>query len=355
MRSSLLCFVFASIALAGNFISVAAFAQDITIRGKVFYKDGKPWVPKGIQIEGFNRPLDNYESAAGPAYAKQGRAWYGPAELNAIKNVFKADVIRFQVSQPGLDPHSPIYNPAYVSELLDAFKLARSRGFAVIVSVDAQSENGIPNLPGTPNDSTVRAWQTLAPLLAKDNGIMLELFNEPAPSSNAQSQSQWAQSTQAVINAVRNEGATNILLVDGLLYGRSTNGLFPLVHDTISNRLALAVHPYLVSKDFFANEKQWHDQFGASAAQYPMIATEWNATPTNGCVGKTTPALALALMRYLESLHVGLVGWAIDSNYGKLVKDHTNFLPTDYSTFADCSKTPSDSGGGKLLVNYPND
>ncbi|MBV8744050.1 MAG: cellulase family glycosylhydrolase [Xanthobacteraceae bacterium] len=104
---------------------------------------------------------------------------------------------------------------------------ARSHGFVVIVSIDAQWENGVPNLPGMPNDSTVRAWQTLAPLLAKDNEIMLELFNEPALSSNAQSQSQWAQLTQAIIDAVRNKGATNILLVDGLWYARSTNGLFP--------------------------------------------------------------------------------------------------------------------------------
>jgi endoglucanase len=49
-----------------------------------------------------------------------------------------------------------------------------------------------------------------------------------------------------------------------------------------------------------------------------------------------------------------LIGWAIDSNYGKLVKDHTSFEPTDYSTFTGCSKTPGDSGGGKLLANYPN-
>lgn len=353
MKNGLLGLAIMLIALYGGFLPATAAAQEIIIQGRTFYKDGKPWLPKGIQIEGLNRPLDNYESAAGPAYAKQGRAWYGSAELNAIKNVFRADVIRFQVSQPGLDPEFPIYSPAYVSELLDAFKLARSHGFVVIVSIDAQWENGIPNLPGMPNDSTVRAWQTLAPLLAKDNGIMLELFNEPALSSNAQSQSQWAQSTQAVIDAVRNKGAANILLVDGLWYARSTNGLFPLVRDTIPNRLALAVHPYL-AKGSFVTEKQWNNQFGSSAQKYPMIATEWNATPTNGCVDITTPALALTLMRYLESLHVGLVGWAIDSNYGKMVKDHTNFQPTDYSTFSDCSKTPSDSGGGKFLANYPN-
>jgi len=152
---------------------------------------------------------------------------------------------------------------------------------------------------------------------------------------------------------VRHEDTTNILLMDGLWYARSTNGLFPLVRDTLPNRLALAVHPYL-ARGIFVTEKQWSDQFGSSAQKYPMIATEWNATPTNGCIGPDTPSVASSLMRYLESLHIGLIGWAIDSKFGKLVNDHTNFQPTDYSTFTDCSKTPGDSGGGKLLANYPN-
>jgi endoglucanase len=60
-------------------------------------------------------------------------------------------------------------------------------------------------------------------------------------------------------------------------------------------------------------------------------------------------------MRYLEALHVGLIGWGLDSNYGKLVKDHTKYEPTDYSSFTGCTKTPSESGGGRLIANYPND
>ncbi|MBV8186658.1 MAG: hypothetical protein JOY64_17910 [Alphaproteobacteria bacterium] len=84
-----------------------------------------------------------------------------------------------------------------------------------------------------------------------------------------------------------------------------------------------------------------------------MIATEWNATPTNGCVDSATPAVALQEMRYLQSLRIGLIGWAIDSNYGKLVKNHQDFRPTNYETFAGCSKLPSEAGGGELLANYP--
>jgi hypothetical protein len=70
-------------------------------------------------------------------------------------------------------------------------------------------------------------------------------------------------------------------------------------------------------------------------------------------VDQTTPAIALSLMRYLQGLQVGLVGWGIDSNSGKLVTDHVSYPPTSYATFTGCSKTPSESGGGMLLRRYP--
>jgi hypothetical protein len=332
--------------------ATAAGGPVVTLEGKSFRKGGAPWLPKGVKVEAFSRPIGGYESEALQKAVKDGRRLWGPNEQQAIANVFHADVIRFAVSQPGLDPQSPIYDPHYKSDVLAAIGQARAAGFVVIPSMDAQAENGIAGLPCMPNDSTVRAWRTLAPELAHDQGVMLELADEPCLSNNPQGRGEWTRSMQALIDAVRASGAQNILLLDGLWYARSTNGLFPLVHDSLKDHLALAVHPYL-AKEVFATERQWHDQFGASAAQYPMIATEWNATPTNGCVGSATPAVALQEMRYLQSLRIGLIGWAIDSSYGKLVKNHQDFRPTNYETFAGCSKSPSDSGGGELLANYP--
>jgi hypothetical protein len=356
---SFLPLALAFVALAVCVVPELASAQDIIIQGKTFYKDGRPWSAKGIKVEGFSRPAVIPVSDLSPAWMNKnppsGRGWWGAAEIDAIRNKFHADTIRFAVSQPALDPQSPIYDPKYLTELLSVFKQARSAGFVVIPSMDAQAENGVLNLSCMPNDSTVRAWQTLAPALLHDKGVMFELFDEPCKTINAPgAKIEWARSMQTLIGIIRQAGSTNILLLDGLWWARSTNGLFPLVHDTIPDRLALAVHPYLVSENVFATEKQWHDQFGASAAQYPMIASEWNATPTNGCAGRDTPAIALSLLRYLEALHIGLVGWAIDSNAGKLVKDHTAYELTDYASFKDC-KDGSDSGGGRLLANYPND
>ena len=135
----------------------------------------------------------------------------------------------------------------------------------VIASANAQAPSGVLGLPCMPNDSTLRAWQTIAPSLGQNPGVMLELFNEPCKGSKAESQKEWAMEMQPLIDAVRSTGAKNILLLDGLFYARQTKGLFPLVHDSLPGRMALAVHPYL-NKATFLTEKQWQDSFGSDAA-----------------------------------------------------------------------------------------
>jgi len=319
----------------------------VSIDGKDFRKDGVTWVPKGVVVEGFNEPpvLRIHNPIAMIAQNN-----YNSNELQAIKRIFGGDTIHFKISQPGLDPLSQIHDPTYISEIALAVQLARKESFVVILSMDSQGENGIDNLPCMPNDSTARAWRSLAPTFAKDQGVLLELFNEPCKSSNAKNNEEWAIGTQMLIDAVRESGSINILLLNGLMYGRFTNGLFSLVHDSLTNRIALSIHPYLSNS--FRSAQDWERSFGASSREFPAIATEWNATPTNGCVDESTDQLSLKLVRYLQELHVGLVGWAIDSPHGKIVVDHTTFRPTDYTAFKNCGDQ-SGSGGGKLIANYP--
>jgi hypothetical protein len=240
-----------------------------------------------------------------------------------------------------------------------AIKQARTAGFVVIANMDAQGENGVPNLPCMPGESTVRAWKALVSSLANDPGVMLELFNEPCRANWDQARKEWASEMQTLIDTVRTMGAKNILLVDGLGFAQSTNDLFTLLHDGMPNRLALAVHPYfdgLKKEPSTPPETYFFEHFGKDAARYPTLATEWNAVDTNGCVDDRTPAIALSLVRYLQRLRVGLIGWAIDSEHGKLVKDHNRFEPTDYADFHGCAgtKAPATAGAGQLLARFPN-
>lgn len=325
----------------------AMASQDVTIKGREFYLDGKPWLPKGVDVNAFVKP-PKYFSFDKSAQVE--RSSWGETELQMIRKRLGSNTLRFHLSQGGLDPYSTLYDPIYVDQILEPVRLARKQGFVVILVMDAQ-QDGTPNLSCMPSSATARAWQTLAPHVAGDSGIMLELFNEPCKKGDAVL-AEWAQGMQQLIDMVRSQGARNILLLDGLDWARITNGLFPLVHDPIPNRRALAIHPYLVS-GAFDRPQQWETEFGGSARIYPAIADEWNATPTNGCTGKNLPTVALTLVRYLQSLHLGLIEWGIESTHGRIVQDHTDFQPTDYSTFTGC-KDGSVSGGGKLLANYPN-
>lgn len=332
-------------------------AEDVTIQGRDFYLDGKPWLPKGIKIEAFMRPAF-IPSAPKWINESSSRDSWTDAERAAIKTIFGATVLRFSVSQPALDPESAIYDPKYLEELLGIVKQARQAGFVVIASMASQDWNGVPGMACMPWEGTARAWTVLAPRLASDSGVMFELFDEPCKWSNPDTRKQWAGPMQAAIDAARGAGARNILLVDGLWWARQTKGLLPLLHDPLPNRMALAVHPYLV-KDAFTTEQQWNDMFGADAMRYPMIATEWNATETSGCVDADTPQIALSLIRYLQRIHVGLIIYGIDSPGGKVVKDHQAFEPSDYQNFRGClpKGQPAPkvySGGGRLLANFPN-
>lgn len=322
-----------------------AKAPEVTIQGKSFYANGRPWMAKGVVVEGFNAPRGARKGAATAA------AYYGEKELNAAREVFGANTIHFKISQPGLDPKSTIFDPSYATELEAAVGLARRSGFVVILSMDSQDENGIPGLPCMPTESTLRAWSSILGWVRSDQGILLEVFNEPCKPDNPQNEAEWGGAMQRLVDGLRGMKSTNILLLNGLSYGRFVRGLFPKVHDSIANHLALSVHPYLMQG--FTAERDWEHYFGSSARQYPIIATEFNATQKNGCVGGDTPKLTLQMVRYLQARHVGLVVWAIDSSFGHLVVDHEKFAPLGYESFKGCGNAAV-SGAGKLLVKFPN-
>ena len=94
--------------------------------------------------------------------------------------------------------------------------------------------------------------------------------------------------------------------------------------------------------------------------KHPENRSWWNPaerramrpTPRSGCNGAATPELSVALLRYLAKLNIGLIGWAVDTQWPTLVKSHDDFQPTDFSAFTGCNDG-SNAGGGKLLAAYP--
>jgi endoglucanase len=243
-----------------------------------------------------------------------------------------ANTIRFQLSQPGLDPQGALYSSSYVSEVTRAMALARSLGFVVIASIQDQPPSGETLRVRMPTAATLRANLTLGALVKEDRGIIIELFNEPALRPSPENWTLWQRGglspegfpvvgMQTIIDNLRQEGVGNLLAVDGLRFSKSFDGMPPL-SDPLG-QIVFAVHPYLMGN---GHPQLWQWRFGfLTDAGKPVIATEWSA-PTrlkrngNAWCLRFPPETPARELQFLAAKEIGIVGWAFDFP-GTLVAD----------------------------------
>ncbi len=344
------------LAVAGLAVPVArarAATSVITITHNELLRNGLPWVPRGVQIVGLVAP-DNALSGKYVAAHQQ----FGYAELQAAVAAH-ADLVRFQVSQFGLDPQGPLYSAAYVDEVVNAVQTARGLGLAVILSLQAQPPAGEPTRCPLPDAGAERAWESLSAMFAGDGDVMFELYNEPGVSATPAGWIQWrvggeiiypggscqAVGMQTLINDIRARAPQNIIIVPSLNGEQSLAGrmrVFDPVHRS-DPQLAYGVHyPSLTRGISF-----WDRTFGTASASIPVIVTEWDANSVTGCV-PNAPAASQVLLDYLATKHIGVVGFAFDLP-GTIVVDST-FTPTSYAGFA-CG-VPGAGPGQILFGNF---
>src|SRR5579872_2136187 len=133
MKYRLACFTVVLIALCGAFLPAAASAQNITIQGNAFYKDGHPWRAKGIDTETFITCSQHTSGKYTPL-----RKYWGSEKLEKIRANFHIDTLRIYVSQIGLDLHAAVCGADYKDEIVEATRLALSKGLVVILQLDWQ-------------------------------------------------------------------------------------------------------------------------------------------------------------------------------------------------------------------------
>ena len=330
------------IALAAAAMAVPVARADaatsvITITQNHLLRNGLPWVPRGVQIVGLVAP-DGALSGKYVAAHQQ----FGFAELQAAVAAH-ADLVRFQVSEFGIDPQGPLYSQAYVDEVANAVQTARGLGLAVIVSLQAQPPAGEPSRCPLPDAGAERAWQSLSAMFAGDGDVMFELYNEPGVAATPAGWIQWrvggeiiypggscqAVGMQTLINEIRTQARSNVIIVPGLKGQQSLGGRLRLVDP--ANRgdpqLAYGVHYPSLSRD----APFWDKTFGTASASVPVIVTEWDGNSTTNCV-PNTPQAAPLLLDYLATKQIGVVGFAFDLP-GTIVAD-SSYTPTSLSGFA---------------------
>src|ERR1700744_110133 len=122
----------------------------VAVRGAQLMKNGRPWVPNGVVQIAFVAPPAAQKSVFLEAYKQ-----YSPNDYVEMRKR-RIDSVRIQISQPGLDPLSGLFDGAFRDKVIEAVRAARAADLVVIVSVQDEEQSGETNVAPLSNDGTAR-------------------------------------------------------------------------------------------------------------------------------------------------------------------------------------------------------
>jgi endoglucanase len=339
--------------------------------------DGTPFMAQGLSLVGAEDPSWCLKTLPSKIYNKVEPAAQALTanEMSVYKTKWDVNVVRFQVSQPGLS-EKPSQITAYISRIKEAVKLAESAGFGVILSMQDEpfacgSDDPLPSQPTpdatVPSDNTLTAWDNLAPVFAKDPDVMYELFNEPQNTTSMNAWAQWksggcpptpptapiacpptsSQKTwigeQSLVDDIRHLGAPNVILVDGAKTAATFGGIRSfgdlLTDKPSGNGIVYAVHPFGVH-----TTAAGQTAYGFLTSQVPVLITAWNY---QGCAGDRSPS---AEMAWWKTNNIGLIGFSGDLK-NTMITSLTTYDPTGCPTTPTVEKTKW-VGGTKLQTDF---
>ncbi len=241
---------------------------EVEVQGKELLRDGRRWIPHGFYQIAFEVAPGNLGSADHPFWATAYNK-YTPEEYSEMRKA-GADSVRLQIAQMGADPQSPLFDRQFFEKALGAIRAARAAGLTVIVCVQDES-----HVPGDkpidlPDEGTRRVWKEIAPQFPNDRGVLFELLNEPRPTPNPRNWKRWKAAMTETIRTVRETGARNVVIADGLGVGQVIDGA-PLLDDP---QVAYASHPY-ARQQHGQTRQAWDEKFGNFSRRAPVIITEW--------------------------------------------------------------------------------
>lgn len=303
-----------------------------------------PFLARGFNSISIQIPqpyADMFCAADNPATVKQVSdleqymAANADRELLAMKTHWRANAVRFQVSQGALSLEHQTGASTYTDMVLKVIKQARAMGLVTIVSLNTEQWSCTPRRPNgklvrIPDTNSVDSWSQIAPIFGHDRGVMLEIFNEPSSRAQCPSGGSWSEWAYGCADgsgigmvrlgqAVRAMAPDNVLIFDGDPSAQTFAGFTP--PSDMPDNSAYAVHPYLYWQG------GWDELFGdLQASGHTVIVTEWNES--SNCAHPPTLGPDF-IQDYLPSHHIGLIVQSWDAPWNQLVGPDPGDDPAD--------------------------
>eukprot|EP01101_Sappina_pedata_P004891 TRINITY_DN2135_c0_g1_i1.p1 TRINITY_DN2135_c0_g1~~TRINITY_DN2135_c0_g1_i1.p1 ORF type:complete len:351 (+),score=93.24 TRINITY_DN2135_c0_g1_i1:271-1323(+) len=221
----------------------------------------------------------------------------GPNDQSLLNGMltWNINVVRVPLNEDcwlNINGVNPMYGGQnYQSAIIDFVDLINSNGMAVILDLHWNapgSSQSTGQQPMADTDHSLDFWKGVASTFASNSMVIFDVFNEPYPDNNSWNSTEgwtcWrdggscngvyyqAAGMQALIDTIRNTGATNICMLGGLQYSNSlVEWLAYKPHDPTGN-LAASWHSY--NFNHCNNQACWESTVAVVAQHVPVIVGE---------------------------------------------------------------------------------
>jgi len=348
----------ATAAVAVTCVLVAPVAQAAAAAAPQLHVSGNKLVDHNgaaVVLHGVNRSGGEF------ACVQNNGIWDGPmdqASVSAIKS-WNVTAVRVPLNEACWNSESYVNRAysgsTYQNAVASYVNLLNANGIVAILDlhwtdgVYTGTSSGCSSAQATcqkPMPDAAQAipfWTSVANAFKGNNAVVFDLFNEPYPERATGSESSgWAcwrnggtcngigyqvAGMQAMVNAVRSTGASNVLMLGGLAYSNDLSQWNQYKPSDPTGNLAASWHSY--SFNVCNSSSCWNSQIAPVIANSPLITGELGESDCGD-------SYINPLMSWLDGQHTGYLAWT----WNTWSCAGGNILITDYSG------TPTAFGAG---------
>jgi len=217
------------------------------------------------------------------------------ASIDAMKT-WKITAVRVSLNEDcwlGINGVKPEYGGAnYQAAIVSYVNLLNSNGLEVILDLHRAApgtQKAMDELVMADRDHSPAFWASVASTFKDNHSVAFDLYNEPFPDHNRDTRAAWvctlsgglcrgvaytAAGGQEMLTAVRNAGATNIVLVGGPQYAGMVDRWTTYKPIDPANQLAASIHIY--GPDWAPCDLQscWDTYIAPLAQKFPVVMGE---------------------------------------------------------------------------------
>jgi hypothetical protein len=219
---------------------------------------------------------------------------------------------------------------AYQTAIRDYVELLQRYGMVPILELHWAAPGDLPangQQPMPNADNSPRFWADVATTFADNSGVVFEVYNEPYPASNRDTEEAWAcwrdgceiarsgvapgdtspptytaAGMQALVDAIRDTGSRHVILLGGVQYSNALTRWLEYRPDDPAGQLGAAWHVY--NFNGCGDPNCWEGAPASVAREFPLVATEIGQ---NDCEGD---AFLSPLLAFLEAHSLGRLAWS---------------------------------------------